>query len=154
MCTNCSTIARGLDAGCAPGAGDWFIEHAIGRRGVPVAYTVGLTGVDQPELIIRELPFGVAHRILHVLVEQSTHPPVRLLPGPAGVVDGRHIVLRRYAYSIELTEAVLRYDGIIGVLQAIPEPQPLHAVPGTAAELHVPRGSWWTIPAGGARRGA
>lgn len=127
MCTNCSTMARGLEPGRAPAPGKWFIEHAIGRRGVPVAYTVGLTGLDQPELIIRDMPYGVAHRILHALVDGAARRPSGLRPGSATVPEGRELLLRRYAYSVELTEAILRYDGIIGVLQVVAAPQATHA---------------------------
>jgi len=137
MCTNCSTLARGLEPGVAPRPGDWFIEHAIGRRGVPVAYTVGLTGMHQPELIIREVAYSVAHGILHGLVDRVVEWPVRLQPGPATGPGGRELLLRRYAHSIELTQAIARYEGIIAVLQVVPAPvAPPGAVrPGNVLDL-------------------
>lgn len=122
MCTTCSTLARGLEPGAAPPSGDWFIEHAIGRRGVPVAYTVGLTGMHQPELIIREVAYSVAHGILHELVDRAVEWPARLQPGTATGPGGRELLLRRYAHSIELTQAIARYEGIIAVLQVVPAP--------------------------------
>lgn len=122
MCTICSARARELEPGTAPPPGDWFVEHAIGRRGVPVAYTVGLTGMDQPELIIREMAYGVAHGILHALVDRLGERPARLQPGAATGPGGRELLLRRYAHSIELTQAIMRYEGIIGVLQVVPAP--------------------------------
>lgn len=122
MCTNCSTMARELEPGAAPAPGDWFIEHAIGRRGVPVAYTVGLTGMDQPELIIRDMAYGTAHGILHALVDRLRAWPARLQPGAATGPDGQELLLRRYAHTIELTQAIIRYEGIIGVLQVVPAP--------------------------------
>ncbi|WP_372699145.1 DUF4262 domain-containing protein [Arthrobacter sp. JSM 101049] len=137
MCTNCSTLARRLEPAAAPPPGDWFVEHAIGRRGVPVAYTVGLTGLDQPELIIREVAYGVAHGILHALVDRLAECPARLQPGTATGPGGRELILRRYAHSIELTQAIVRYEGIIGVLQVVPAPAapPKALRPGGVLEL-------------------
>ncbi|GAA1358610.1 hypothetical protein GCM10009596_12190 [Arthrobacter rhombi] len=122
MCTTCSTMARELEPAAAPPTGEWFIEHAIGRRGVPVAYTVGLTGLDQPELIIRDMAYGEAHGILHALVDGLSEWPARMQPGSATGPDGRELLLRRYASSIELTQAMVRYEGIIGVLQVVRAP--------------------------------
>lgn len=134
MCRTCSSTASRLDHGRAPTPGDWFIEHAIGRRGVPVAYTVGLTGIDQPELIIRETGFSRGHRILHDLICIALDGPIRLEPGAASLGEGQDLLLRRYAQSIELTEAILRYDGVINVLQVVPVPFPeAAAVPARAA---------------------
>ncbi|WP_143413257.1 hypothetical protein [Glutamicibacter sp. BW78] len=122
MCRSCSITSSRLEGRLAPLPGEWFIEHAIGRRGVPVAYTVGLTGIHQPELIIRETGFSRGHRILHELIAGVVVGSLRLEPGPTRLGEGRDLVLHRYAHSIELTEAVRRYDGIINVLQVVQVP--------------------------------
>ncbi|MDN5824815.1 MAG: hypothetical protein ACTHWW_07760 [Arthrobacter sp.] len=149
MCRSCSITARGLDGTGAPRPGDWFIEHAIGRRGVPVAYTVGLTGIQQPELIIREMGFSLGHRILHELIATVLAGSLRLEPGSTSLGEGQGLLLRRYAHSIELTEAILRYEGIINVLQVVPVPfrassarsmRPASAAAGPEGEV-VPLGS-------------
>lgn len=149
MCRSCSTTARGLDEQLAPLPGDWFIEHAIGRHGVPVAYTVGLTGIHQPELIIRETGFSRGHWILHELIAIVLAGSLRLQPGPRSLSDGQDLLLRRYAHSIELSEAIMRYDGIINVLQVVPVPfkessalatRSVPVTPGTTAEVVPLRG--------------
>ncbi len=149
MCRSCSITASGLEKQRAPLPGDWFIEHAIGRHGVPVAYTVGLTGLHQPELIIRETGFSRGHRILHELIAIVLAGSVRLEPGATTLGEGQDLLLRRYAHSIELTEAIMRYGGVINVLQVVPIPfkessalatRSVPVTPGTTAEVVPLRG--------------
>jgi hypothetical protein len=114
----------------------WAFQSVLAPDGIPMAYTVGLTDVGEPELVVRGLPQADAHDILDELAHRPLRGGTGLRAGWTTDGSGQRLLLSPYPHPQDLMRAVFYYAGDFAALQIIAQPSDL---PLAAREPSPPR---------------
>lgn len=100
----------------------WAFQSEVAPDGTPMAYTVGLTGLGEPELMVRGLPPAAAHDLLDELAYRPLRGRTGLRAGWTTAGNGQHLLLSPYPHPQDLVRAVFYYAGEFTALQVLAQP--------------------------------